>query len=68
MPPLFTDPTVTRPFFQRLRSLQIFLKSNLPDACWDELSMGTSSDYKTAIEEGATIVRVGQAILGPRHG
>jgi PLP dependent protein len=68
MPPLFTDFTETRPFFQQLRRLQVFLKSNLPDAGWDELSMGTSSDYKTAIEEGATIVRVGQAILGPRPG
>ena len=35
-------------------------------AAWDELSMGTSVDYPVAVEEGATLVRVGEAILGPR--
>jgi pyridoxal phosphate enzyme (YggS family) len=68
MPPFSIDPTKTRPFFQRLHRLQEFLKTHLPQANWEELSMGTSGDYVTAIEEGATIVRVGQAILGQRPG
>lgn len=66
MPPFSIDSTKTRPFFQRLHRLQEFLKAHLPQANWKELSMGTSEDFATAIEEGATIVRVGQAILGPR--
>jgi pyridoxal phosphate enzyme (YggS family) len=66
MPPFFDDPEQTRPFFQRLRRLQKFLRKNFPQIDWPELSMGTSLDFITAIEEGATFVRVGQAILGPR--
>ncbi|HEX7394489.1 MAG TPA: YggS family pyridoxal phosphate-dependent enzyme [Anaerolineaceae bacterium] len=66
MPPFFDDPERTRPFFQRLRRLQLFLRQCLPQADWTELSMGTSADFIAAIEEGATYVRVGQAILGPR--
>ena|ERR1700690_4035358 len=70
MPPLFTDPEATRPYFQRLRRLRDFLAKHVPQVEWRELSMGTSADYPIAIEEGATLVRVGQAILGqrPRHG
>ncbi len=66
MPPFFDDPEQTRPFFQRLRRLQGFLKERFPQADWTELSMGTSPDFIAAIEEGATYVRVGRAILGPR--
>src|SRR5581483_6905788 len=67
MPPLSTDPETARPYFRRLRRLRDFLAERLPQAEWSELSMGTSADYKVAVEEGATLVRVGQAILGPRH-
>lgn len=68
MPPFFDDPERTRPYFQRLRALQEFLKERFPKSTWKELSMGTSVDYVTAIQEGATFVRIGQAILGPRPG
>ena len=70
MPPLFTDPEAARPYFQRLRRLRDFLAKHIPQVEWRELSMGTSADYTVAVEEGATLVRVGQAILGqrPRHG
>jgi pyridoxal phosphate enzyme (YggS family) len=66
MPPLFDDPERTRPYFQRLRRLQEFLANRFPNSTWKDLSMGTSVDFVAAIQEGATFVRVGQAILGPR--
>jgi pyridoxal phosphate enzyme (YggS family) len=66
MAPLFDDPEQTRPCFQRLRRLQEYLARRFPRASWAELSMGMSSDFEVAIQEGATLVRVGQAILGPR--
>ena len=66
MPPFFDDPEKTRPYFQRLRRLQDFLARRYPKVGWRELSMGTSADFIAAVQEGATFVRVGQAILGPR--
>jgi PLP dependent protein len=66
MPPYFDDPEKTRPYFQRLRHLQAYLSERFPQADWSDLSMGTSGDYVIAVEEGATYVRVGQAILGAR--
>jgi pyridoxal phosphate enzyme (YggS family) len=66
MPPFYENPEQTRPYFQRLRHLQAYLKDRFPQITWTELSMGTSVDFIAAIEEGATYVRVGQAILGPR--
>ena len=66
MPPFFDSPEDSRPFFIRLRRLQQFMQAELPNLDWSELSMGTSADYEVAVEEGATLVRVGQAILGPR--
>lgn len=66
MPPYFDDPEKTRPFFKRLISLQDYLRTHHPQVEWKELSMGTSADYIPAIEEGATIVRLGQALFGPR--
>jgi pyridoxal phosphate enzyme (YggS family) len=66
MPPFFDDPEYTRPYFKRLRHLQDFLENKYPQAIWSELSMGTSVDFVAAIQEGATFVRIGQAILGPR--
>jgi hypothetical protein len=67
MPPFFDDPERTRPYFQRLRRLQEFLANRFPQSQWKELSMGTSLDFVAAVQEGATFVRVGQAILGPRN-
>jgi hypothetical protein len=66
MPPLFEDPERTRPYFQRLRKLQNYLANQFPKVQWQELSMGTSVDFLAAIQEGATFVRIGKAILGPR--
>ncbi len=66
MPPYFDDPEKTRPFFKRLISLQAYLRAHHPQAEWKELSMGTSADYIPAIEEGATTVRLGQVLFGPR--
>jgi len=66
MPPLGTDPEDSRRFFQRLRLLRDHLVSLYPDVDWSELSMGTSADYTVAVEEGATFVRVGTAIVGAR--
>ena len=64
--PLGTDPESSRRFFRSLRLLREQLASRFPQADWDELSMGTSADYKVAVEEGATLVRVGTAIVGAR--
>lgn len=66
MPPFLTEPERSRPYFRRLRSLQEFLMKRLPQLEWQELSMGTSADFLAAVQEGATYVRVGQAIVGPR--
>jgi pyridoxal phosphate enzyme (YggS family) len=66
MPPLSMNAEETRPYFTKLRTLRDFLMKNAPDQTWYELSMGTSSDYETAIQEGATFIRVGSAIMGPR--
>jgi uncharacterized pyridoxal phosphate-containing UPF0001 family protein len=66
MPPYFEDPEQSRPYFQKLRRLQAFLAQRLPQTDWSELSMGTSADFPVAVQEGATYVRVGQAILGLR--
>jgi pyridoxal phosphate enzyme (YggS family) len=67
MPPFFDEPERARPYFRRLRRLQGFLSKCFPDNDWKELSMGMSGDYKAAIQEGATLVRIGTAIMGPRN-
>ena len=56
MPPLADDPEASRPYFRRLRELAE--QHRLP-----ELSMGTSQDYRVAVDEGATLVRVGSALF-----
>jgi PLP dependent protein len=66
MAPFFDEPELARPYFRRLRRLQEFLSYRLPQARWEELSMGMSGDFTVAIQEGATIVRIGTAIMGPR--
>lgn len=68
MPPYFDEPEIARPYFQKLARLRDFLIGKVPSAGWKELSMGMSGDYEVAIQEGATWVRIGQAILGPRPG
>lgn len=61
LPPFFENPEKTRPFFQRLRKIR---DEMLPNG---ELSMGMSHDFEVAVEEGATIVRVGTAVFGKRQ-
>ncbi|MGH8146401.1 MAG: YggS family pyridoxal phosphate-dependent enzyme [Rhodanobacteraceae bacterium] len=61
------DATQVRPCFVRLRGLRDHLRQDAPDGvAMDELSMGMSGDFELAVEEGSTIVRVGQAIFGAR--
>jgi pyridoxal phosphate enzyme (YggS family) len=66
MAPFLPDAEAARPFFRRLRGLRDFLAGRFPGSNWTELSMGMSGDFEIAVQEGATLVRVGQAILGPR--
>ena len=66
MPPLKADSEDSRPYFSHTYQLQTFLRERFPQASWVELSMGTSLDYEVAVQEGATLVRVGTAIVGPR--
>jgi uncharacterized pyridoxal phosphate-containing UPF0001 family protein len=65
LPPYLDDPEGTRPYFRRLRSLRDRAQAaGLLDG--GELSMGMSHDLEAAVEEGATMVRVGTAIFGER--
>jgi pyridoxal phosphate enzyme (YggS family) len=66
MAPLVNDPEDARVYFRRLRKLRDFLTNHFIDHDLSDLSMGMSSDFEVAVEEGATLVRIGQAILGPR--
>jgi hypothetical protein len=66
MPPFFDEPEVARPYFQKLVRLRDYLGGKVPGVNLKELSMGMSGDYEVAVQEGATWVRVGTAILGPR--
>jgi pyridoxal phosphate enzyme (YggS family) len=67
LPPFFADPEEVRPYFRRLRLLGEKLRAeNLPNFAISELSMGMSHDFSVAIEEGATLVRIGTAIFGER--
>jgi len=67
MPPLGGSAESARPFFRKLKRLQKYLSSQFPNVDFSELSMGTSTDYEVAIQEGATLIRVGTAIVGARQ-
>jgi pyridoxal phosphate enzyme (YggS family) len=56
-----------RPVFRQLRELRDDLAIRFPGASWSELSMGMTGDFEIAVEEGATLVRVGRAIFGERR-
>jgi pyridoxal phosphate enzyme (YggS family) len=64
MPPLFEDPERSRPYFQELRELEKKYSKDFP--LLYELSMGTSADFEVALEEGATLVRLGTLVFGER--
>jgi PLP dependent protein len=66
IPPYAADPEEARPHFVRLRALRDRLAREVPRADLAELSMGMSNDFEAAVEEGATMVRVGTAIFGSR--
>lgn len=66
MPPLYNDPEGVRPYFVRARKLADYFTRHFPHIQWRGLSMGTSGDFEVAVQEGATYVRIGTAILGQR--
>jgi pyridoxal phosphate enzyme (YggS family) len=67
LPPWFDDPEQARPYFRRLRALRDRLVAGgIEPALLGELSMGMSHDFEVAIQEGATLVRIGTAIFGKR--
>jgi len=71
IPPYFNNPEKARPYFDDLRSLSYQIQKKLntdlaPNILMDELSMGMSGDFETAIAAGATLVRIGTAIFGER--
>ena len=69
LPPVPQTPEDARPWFRQVRDLrQRWLESGVPRTMLRELSMGMSGDFEVAIQEGATMVRVGTAIFGSRHG
>ena len=69
IPPFREEPETMRPYFRELKELQTELKGlKIPNVDLKELSMGMTHDYPIAIEEGATLVRVGTAIFGARRG
>lgn len=67
MPPFFDDPEEARPYFRELRRLaDAVAAENIPGISMTELSMGMSGDFEAAVEEGATLVRIGTALFGER--
>ena len=67
MPPFFDDPDRARPFFVRLRKLrEKLIASGILAPEMKELSMGMTGDFEAAVEEGATLVRIGTALFGSR--
>jgi pyridoxal phosphate enzyme (YggS family) len=68
IPPLTDVPENARPWFRRVRDLrEEWVQAGVPASMLRELSMGMSGDFEVAIQEGATMVRVGTAIFGSRH-
>jgi hypothetical protein len=66
IPPYSENPENSRQYFTKLRRLRDFLARKNPGFNLNELSMGMSADYRVAVQEGATIVRIGTAIMGAR--
>ncbi|MCS7260263.1 MAG: YggS family pyridoxal phosphate-dependent enzyme [Anaerolineae bacterium] len=66
MAPIVSVAELARPVFASLRALREVLRQELPDIDWQHLSMGMTDDFEVAIEEGATLVRIGRAIFGER--
>ncbi len=66
MAPIVPEAALARPVFASLAELRNALRQEVPDLAWTHLSMGMTDDYEVAIEEGATLVRIGRAIFGER--
>ncbi len=66
MAPYAQDPETARPIFRRLRQLRDAARTALPETIGPDLSMGMTDDFEPAVEEGATMVRIGRALFGPR--
>ena len=66
MAPIVPNPEAARPYFHALRALRDRLVTCFPTTRWEQLSMGMTDDFEVAIEEGATLLRVGRAIFGER--
>jgi PLP dependent protein len=66
MAPLADDPQLARPTFRGLAQLRDDLAHRYPALPWRHLSMGMTDDFEVAIEEGATLVRIGRALFGER--
>jgi hypothetical protein len=67
MPPFSDNPEDSRPYFRALKEISRQIsETRIPHVMMDELSMGMTDDFEVAIEEGATIVRIGRAIFGER--
>lgn len=67
LPPYADDPEASRPWFRSLRTLRDEAQARHPRLALRELSMGMSEDFEVAVEEGATMVRVGRALFGERQ-
>jgi len=68
VPPFFNSPETVRPYFAALRVLRDQIKNKaIQNVSMEELSMGMTGDFEVAIEEGATLVRIGTAIFGKRN-
>jgi PLP dependent protein len=65
MPPYPLDPEDSRPLYKELAALSNSVREKVPGA--REISMGMTRDFEVAVEEGATMVRVGEAVFGPRN-
>jgi pyridoxal phosphate enzyme (YggS family) len=66
MAPYSEDPENARPYFRKLRELREYFNQELSHSDMKGLSMGMSGDFEVAVEEGATILRIGSALVGPR--
>jgi pyridoxal phosphate enzyme (YggS family) len=67
MTPYSNNPEESRPYFKSMKQFLEILKKEISTIEWQELSMGMSGEYEIAIQEGATIVRIGTSIMGPRQ-
>lgn len=66
MAPIVAQPEQARPTFRQLRQIRDALRTEFPQLAIPHLSMGMTDDFEVAVEEGATLVRIGRAIFGPR--